>query len=78
MTMTQHPDPLFDMTPAAKLVYHVLQEADRPLHQQAIAARAPLPDRTTRDALDRLVDAGLVDEEWDLGDARKRRYSISQ
>ena len=64
---------LLDLPPSAKLVYRVLDE-DAPLTQREIRQRALLPARTTRDALAKLKDGGLVDERMYVPDARKRLY----
>ena len=64
---------LLDLPPSAKLVYKVLAEADQ-LTQDQIRTRALLPARTTRDALGKLEEAGLVDVRLYVPDARKRLY----
>ncbi|WP_435181918.1 hypothetical protein [Halorussus sp. AFM4] len=65
---------LVALPPSAKLVYRVLDDADKPLTQGQIRERALLPARTTRDALTKLADDDLVDERLYVPDARKRLY----
>ena len=65
---------LLELPPSAKLVYRVLQE-DGPLTQRQVRENALLPARTTRDALTRLKDDGLVEEGLYVPDARKRLYA---
>ncbi|RBI62553.1 hypothetical protein DMJ13_11935 [halophilic archaeon] len=65
---------LLALPPSAKLVYRVLQE-DAPLTQRQVRENALLPARTTRDALTKLKDGGLVEEGLYAPDARKRLYT---
>lgn len=65
---------LVELPPSAKLVYKVLEDAGGPLTQGQIREQALLPPRTTRDALTKLEDDGLVDERLYVPDARKRLY----
>ena len=73
-TPEQRFERLLDLPPSAKLVYRVLDE-DAPLTQREIRQRALLPARTTRDALSKLEDGGLVEERTYVPDARKRLYA---
>ncbi|USZ78187.1 MarR family transcriptional regulator (plasmid) [Halorussus vallis] len=72
-TPEQRFERLLDLPPSAKLVYRVLADGD-PLTQRQIRERALLPSRTTRDALGKLKDQGLVEERLYVQDARKRIY----
>ncbi|WP_433634510.1 hypothetical protein [Halomicrococcus sp. NG-SE-24] len=65
---------LLALPPSAKLVYRVLQE-EAPLTQRQVRENALLPARTTRDALTKLKDRGLVEEGLYAPDARKRLYA---
>lgn len=64
---------LEELPPSAKLVFKVL-ELDAPLTQSEIATESRLSKRTTRHALGKLGDAGLVEERVYVPDARKRLY----
>ena len=52
---------LEDAPASAKFVHYVLEEADRPLTTPAIADRTGLPERTVREAVDRLRDRNIVE-----------------
>jgi hypothetical protein len=65
---------LLELSPSAKLVFRVLQD-DAPLTQRQVREDALLPARTTRDALTKLKDEGLVEERLYVPDARKRLYA---
>lgn len=67
-------DRLDDLPPSAKLVFKVL-EYDAPLTQQELSDQTRLPSRTTRHALSKLTDAGLVNKQISLSDARKYHYT---
>ena len=73
-TPEQRFERLLNLPPSAKLVYKVLEQADAPLTQSQIREQALLPARTTRDALSKLDDQGLVVEQLYVPDARKRLY----
>jgi len=51
-----------DLSPSAKFVYYVLQEADRALTSTEIATRTGLPVRTVRRALQDLRDRDAVEQ----------------
>ena len=71
--MTEHP--LSDVPPSAKLVYKVL-EYNGGLTQKQIVEKSMLSQRTVRDALSRLDDAGVVTEEVYIPDARQNLYTL--
>jgi len=73
-TPEQRFERLVDLPPSAKLVYKVLESEDAPLTQGQIRQQALLPARTTRDALTKLEDEDLVEEQMYVPDARKRLY----
>jgi hypothetical protein len=73
-TPEQRFERLLNLPPSAKLVYKVLEAEDAPLTQGQIREQALLPARTTRDALTKLEDVGLVEEQMYVPDARKRLY----
>ncbi|WP_309221834.1 hypothetical protein [Halorussus sp. MSC15.2] len=52
----------------------MLEQEDSPLTQGQIRRQALLPARTTRDALTKLEDDGLIEEQMYVPDARKRLY----
>lgn len=72
--MTEAPSALEDLPPSAKFVYKVLQY-EGPLTQSELVDETHLPQVTVRSAIDRLEDAGLVDNNYDLTDARKKVYN---
>ena len=67
---------LESQTPAAKLVFLVLEQHGRPLPISEISQRTLLPDSTTRSALTDLRKNGLVERTTDTRDARKRLYKV--
>jgi hypothetical protein len=73
-TPKQRFERLLNLPPSSKLVYKVLED-ESPLTQRGIRERALLPARTTRDALTKLKDADLVEEQLYVLDARKRLYA---
>lgn len=74
----ENPD-VEDLPPSAKLVYLVLQEADGDLTQRDILDRTTLPPRTARDALDDLIEAGVVEKQPNLGgDLRQSLYILRE
>jgi hypothetical protein len=73
-TPKQRFERLLNLPPSSKLVYKVLED-ESPLTQRGIRERALLPARTTRDALAKLKDADLVEEQLYVPDARKRLYA---
>jgi DNA-binding MarR family transcriptional regulator len=68
---------LAELPPSAKLVATVL-ELEGSMTSEAIAEEALLPVRTTRYALSRLEEAGLVERRVHIGDARKRVYALCE
>jgi len=75
--MLEVPGDAAELSPSAKLVYKSLDYVDEPLTQHALAEETLLPERTVRYALTRLEDAGVVDHRWDIEDARRREYYIT-
>jgi DNA-binding MarR family transcriptional regulator len=73
LTPTERGARLDELPPSAKLVFKVL-ELDAPQTQSDIAERTRLSKRTTRHALGKLQDAGVVEERVYIPDARKRVY----
>ncbi|UIP01554.1 winged helix-turn-helix domain-containing protein (plasmid) [Halobaculum sp. CBA1158] len=65
-----------ELPPSAKLVHFVLTREDERTQTQLVEETA-LSTRTVRTALNRLEDAGLVDESVCLRDARKRVYTLT-
>jgi|AntDeeMetagen285_2_1112576.scaffolds.fasta_scaffold01056_6 DNA-binding MarR family transcriptional regulator len=64
---------LSDAPPSAKLVHWEL-ERNGPATQGQLSDRTLLSQRTVRSALDALEDAGLVEKEIYVPDARKKVY----
>ncbi|WP_395166332.1 ArsR family transcriptional regulator [Natrinema pallidum] len=78
MTESKVPAAVRDGTPAQKLVYKVLEHADEPLDQDAIADRSLLPKRTVREMLSDLEDAGAVTSVTYMPDTRKKLYCLDK
>lgn len=70
-----HRSTLVELPPSAKLVAMTLDRSAA-LPQGQIAEETLLPDRTVRYALNRLDEAGLIETEFDLSDARRQLYSL--
>jgi len=66
-----------DMPPSAKLVAKVI-EHEGAMNAGEISESARLPQSTTRNALNRLVDKGVVDVSVGSGDGRRLIYSIEE
>lgn len=64
-----------DLPPSAKFVRYVL-ERESNLTQTDLTDRTHLSTRTVRDALRKLEEADIVQEDVCLRDARKRVYSL--
>ena len=63
------------LPPSAKLVYYVLEEEGR--HDQTgLAEETRLSTRTVRFAVEKLTDAGLVEEGLCPTDARRSVYAV--
>ena len=69
-------DIVSDLPPSAKLIVKVL-EYNRTLTQSALADKSRLSPRTVRHALTELDEAGVVDSEISLADARQQLYSLT-
>lgn len=67
---------LSDLPPSAKLVAVVLTH-EGPLSQTELIEETLLPQRTAREAIDRLEDRGLLETRVSYTDARKRLYSLT-
>lgn len=68
-------DLLEDLPPSAKLVYKVL-EYRGPLTQKGIAEESLLSARTVRYAIDRLEEAGAIEDDIHFADARQNIYRL--
>lgn len=68
-------DRVEDLPPAAKLTYLALRDHG-PCLSRDLAETTALSQRTVRDALERLEDAGVVAHDHYLPDARARRYYL--
>ena len=67
---------LVDLPPSAKLVFKVL-EYNGTLTQKGIVEESMLSARTVRYALERLQEAGAIDEDVYFADARQNLYEIT-
>jgi len=68
-------DAISELPPSAKLIAKVL-EYNGTLTQSELVERSRLSPRTTRQAIQKLEDAGVVESEISLADARQRLYSL--
>lgn len=68
-------DQVRELTPSAKLVYYILQ-VEGSMTQNELREASRLPPRTSCDAIDRLLDAGVIEEVLHFQDLRMRRYRI--
>lgn len=69
-------DAFLELPPSAKLVAYVLENANEPLRHEDIREESLLNQRTVRFALRCLEDAGIVQREICIMDARKRKFSL--
>ena len=67
---------LRDLPPSAKLVYTVLKYEGE-LTQQELIEEAYIAPTTVRDALTRLEEIDVIDEEVHILDARQRLYRVT-
>ena len=74
-TPTEMWDALSDLPPSAKLIAKVL-EYNGTLTQSELADKSRLSPRTVRHALKELDQAGVVDSEISIADARQQLYSL--
>jgi len=68
-------DAVSELPPSAKLIAKVL-EYNGTLTQSELAEKSRLSPRTTRYALQKLEDAGVVESEISLADARQNLYAL--
>ncbi len=68
-------DAVSDLPPSAKLIAKVL-EYNGTLTQSELVEKSRLSPRTVRHALKELDEAGVVDSEISLADARQNLYSL--
>lgn len=64
-----------ELPPSAKLVYMVIQYHG-PQTQKQLVDETKLSGRTVRHALGHLEDAGIVESEIHIPDARQKMYSL--
>lgn len=74
--MTPSEETVRDLPPSAKLVLKVL-EYNGGLTQKRIVEHSRLSQRTVRDALSRLREAGVVEKEIYIPDARQSLYTLA-
>ncbi len=68
-------DAVSDLPPSAKLIAKVL-EYNGTLTQSELVEKSRLSPRTTRQGIQKLEDAGVVESEISLADARQKLYSL--
>lgn len=69
------PEPLYDLTPAAKLVYKVFENRDgKPMTSKQLAEATRMSRSTVRSGLRQLREAGLVKQRPVPRDARSNLY----
>lgn len=74
-TMAATQQTVSELPPSAKLVYKTL-EYEGGMTQGELASATMLPSRTVRDAVSRLEDAGVLEEQVFIPDARKSTYRL--
>jgi transcription initiation factor IIE alpha subunit len=74
--MPQTEDAVGELPPSAKLVFKVL-EYNGALTQKGIVEKSRLSQRTVRDALDRLDEADVVEQNVYIQDARQSLYRLA-
>lgn len=74
--MTRSDDTIRELPPSAKLVLKVL-EYNGGLTQKQIVEKSRLSQRTVRDALERLLDASIVEKDIYIPDARQNLYQLT-
>lgn len=75
--MTLVPAALEPLPPSAKLVYVIL-DREAPLTHSGIQQYTKLPKRTTDEALGRLSDEGLIQQDPNYDDAREVFYRLDR
>lgn len=70
------PTPVRNESPATKLVFKCLVHEGES-HLNEIVAWTYLPERTVREALNRLRDHDIAVRRQDLSDARRTKYHLS-
>ncbi len=73
---TASPKEIATLPPSAKLVALVLDRKGT-LTQTELAETTLLPQRTVRDAIDRLREVGAIVSRFAFSDARKRLYTLT-
>lgn len=76
MTLTVD-DAVADSTPPVKMVYLLLVAHDDWATMADVSEWGALPERTVRDALARLHEAGVLDKRQCLDDGRRQCYRLT-
>jgi len=77
VNLEEAPDAVAELPASARLIYVLLETADKEQTQYEIAAATQLPQRTVRHSLRQLLNAGLISRRPKVGDARQRVYSLA-
>ena len=70
-------DPDADLRPSERLVLRVLREHDNSLPLSTLRTETGLPNRTARDAAERLEAKGYLDRQKCAEDPRRYRWVLS-
>ena len=69
------PVELFEGSPASKFVLHIIKNSVK-IDQSSLIKATGLSRRTIQNALIELMDAGLIQENTDIRDLRRKIYSF--
>ena len=73
---TQLPPTVEDLSPSARYIYTVLQHADEALTVRELASRTGYSLRTIRTGTHELLSHDIITEEFEAGDARRKRFAL--
>ncbi|SFR42261.1 Winged helix DNA-binding domain [Halogeometricum rufum] len=77
MTLQPLPPTVQDEGPTTRFVYHILRTADEPLSRREIANATGTPDRSVRNAIQNLIDAGEAERVANPTATRTPLYRLS-
>jgi MarR family. len=66
---------LFEGSPATKFVLHIIKNSIK-IDQGSLISATGLSRRTVQNALTELIDSGLIQENTDIRDLRRKIYSF--
>jgi transcription initiation factor IIE alpha subunit len=75
--LQEAPEAVQELPPSAKLAWLVLEEIE-PATQADLCEHTTMPERTVRDALNRLLDREVVTAKPKLSDPRQSLYTVEK